>query len=195
MVHPDVFATNSCPSRPRTLPVTIALFAVAIAAIPTSAMAARSPGPKKQTGTQNKPQTPADPRVGEAERKLLAGLEAAIAAHADHLDFSRLDRELADAFRADGLDLDKVDPKTAGARLAGHPETPGIAAAIDEWCRVRRTRLKLDSCADSPPSRGPPIPTRGGTNCATSSTGHSRIPRRRSRPWPQTLQRRKTARQ
>ena len=82
-------------------------------------------------------------RSGDAERKLLAALEEAIATHADHLDFLRLDRELAAAFRKYGLDLDSADPKAAGAKLAGHPVTPEIAAAIDEWCRVRRTRLKV----------------------------------------------------
>ena len=54
-------------------------------------------------------------RDGEAERKLLAELQRAIDAHADHFEFSRLDRELAAAFRDYGLDLDVVDAKTAGA--------------------------------------------------------------------------------
>jgi hypothetical protein len=80
---------------------------------------------------------------GAAERKLLADIAAADYALADHYDYSRVDRELATAFHGSGLDLDVVDPDVAGARLAGHPMTPEIAAAIDEWCGIRKFRLKV----------------------------------------------------
>ncbi len=145
MFHPDVFTLSPCNSRPPRLLAAITVITLATVCCRVRPIAARAAGLEQQTATQNKPQTSADRSGGAAERKLLSGLEAAIANHADHLDFSRLDRELADAFRGYALDLDKVDAKTAGARLAGHPETPGFAAAIDEWARVRRTRLKLDS--------------------------------------------------
>ena len=79
----------------------------------------------------------------DPERQLLADLDLAINAYCDHADYSRSDRELAAAFRAYGLDLDVVDPKTAGGKLAGRPSTPEITAAIDEWCRIRRTRIKV----------------------------------------------------
>ena len=42
---------------------------------------------------------------------------------------------------ARGIDLDTTDPVASGACLADRPSTPEIAAAIDEWCRIRRTRL------------------------------------------------------
>ena len=107
-------------------------------------MLPRAPGGHIGADPQQNQAKPAEPKKdashGEAERKLLADLEAAIAIYADHYDRSRLDRDLAAAFRAFGLDLDAVDPKTAGPRLAGQPATPEIAAVIDEWCRVRRTR-------------------------------------------------------
>ena len=140
--------------------------------------------------------TPAPP-TARAERKLLADLETAIAARADHLDYSRVDRELAAAFRSYGLDLDVVDPKTAGARLAGKPETPEIAAAIDEWCRVRRTRLKVAHLA--PAGRGGagrrsrPLAQRGSRSvradtgrCDCRRSGNGRPTHRRSRSSRQT---------
>jgi tetratricopeptide (TPR) repeat protein len=81
----------------------------------------------------------------KADRNLMDDLERALFAHADHADYQRLDRELAAAFRGYGRDLDSLDPGAAGACLAGRPSTPEIAAAIDEWCRVRRTRLEVDT--------------------------------------------------
>ncbi len=84
-------------------------------------------------------------RDGKAERKLLAELLALDASMANHSDSSRLDRELAAAFRSYGLDLDVVDPETAGTRLAGHPESPEIAAMIDVWTRFRHKELKIAS--------------------------------------------------
>ena len=117
---------------------------------------------------------------GEAELKLLADLETAINAHADHLDYSRTDRELAAAFRGYGLDLDVVDPKAAAARLAGRPGTPEVAAAIDRWCRVRKTSLKVPTWRGWPRSRGPLIPTPGRTPSAINSTARPPIP---CRPW------------
>ena len=100
---------------------------------------------KNQSQAQTKPAEPPKEtsRDGEAtaDRKLLADLEGAFHAHADHLDFTRLDRELAAAFRRYVLDLDLTDPKAAGFRLTGKPATPAFAAAIDEWCRIRHRKL------------------------------------------------------
>ncbi len=78
-----------------------------------------------------------------ADRKLLADLESTMNAYADHVDPSRVDRELAAVFRGIGLDLDAIDPKTAGARLAGRPATAEIAAALDRWCRFRKAIMKV----------------------------------------------------
>ena len=49
----------------------------------------------------------------KADRKLLADLETAINARADHADDNRLDRELAAAFSGYGIDLDASDPVAA----------------------------------------------------------------------------------
>ncbi len=94
---------------------------------------------------------PADPtkdavrRDAEAQRKLLTDLNEAFDAQADHLDSARVDRDLSAAFARFGLDLDVVDPKAAALRLAGKPLTPEIAAAIDEWSRLRRKVLKVST--------------------------------------------------
>ena len=77
-----------------------------------------------------------------AELKLLADLAAANAAYADHFDPAQFDRDLAAAFRRYGLDLDAVDPKLAGEELGARQSTAEVAAWIDEWCRIRRTKLK-----------------------------------------------------
>jgi Flp pilus assembly protein TadD len=78
----------------------------------------------------------------DVERKLLADLETARGAAAEQFDYPQFDRDMTAAFRAFGLDLDQAEPKEAGARLAGRPSTPEVAAALDEWCHVRQTRLR-----------------------------------------------------
>ncbi len=69
----------------------------------------------------------------EAERQLVARLEAVRSELAEHFDPRRVDRSYAEAFRAFGLDLDKVEPRQAATRLAGRPATTEIAAALDDW--------------------------------------------------------------
>src|SRR5262249_28536202 len=71
-----------------------------------------------------------------AERRLLARLEVIRGDRGIHGDVQRTDREYAEAFRTFGLDLDAIDPKEAGTRLAGRPATADIAAALDEWCSL-----------------------------------------------------------
>ncbi len=79
-----------------------------------------------------------------AERTLLAQLEAIRGERSEHWDSKRADREYADAFRAFGVDLDVATAEEAGARLGGRPGTVEIVAALDEWCRIRRTKFALD---------------------------------------------------
>ena len=131
---------RSTHSRPSAV---IVITAIAFAIYVDRPAAASLVNPPQNQAQPAERQKTAGRPDGDAELKLLADLETAITARADHLDYSRCDRELAAAFRGYGLDLDVVDPKTAGARLAGKPGTPEIAAAIDQWCRVRRTRLKV----------------------------------------------------
>ncbi len=114
--------------------------------------------PQSKTSPSEPPKAATDHDV-KPEHRLLADLESALTAYADHADYLRLDRELAAAFRTYGLDLDVVDRKAAGAKLAGRPSTPEVAAAIDRWCRTCKTLLKVPTCAGSSKSPGPPIPT------------------------------------
>ena len=82
---------------------------------------------------------------GDAEAKLLAELSAAEDAYADHGDPAQLDRELDAAFRRYGLDLEHVEPKTAGERIGRCGSAGEIAARIDQWCNLRRTQLNMPS--------------------------------------------------
>ena len=92
-----------------------------------------------------KGQIEADRRRAEAIRKLVADLETVRADRAEHFEADRADREYAKAFLAYGLDLDSVDPKQASDKLAGTPATAEIAAAIDDWCAIRRINLRVPS--------------------------------------------------
>ncbi len=116
------------------------LTALTYVALPAAALAIKPP-----QGQSKPAETPKDAARcdDEAERKLLTDLNEAIDAHADHLDVARVDRELTAAFTRFGLDLDVVDPNAVAARLAGKPSTPEIAAAIDDWCRLRRRSLEV----------------------------------------------------
>ncbi len=78
----------------------------------------------------------------DPETKLLADLTAAEAAYAVHFDPAQFDRDLAAAFRRFGLDLDKFDAQAARDRLGRRASTGEVAAAIDQWARVRRTHLE-----------------------------------------------------
>ena len=59
----------------------------------------------------------------------------------DHFDPHRADREYADAFRKIGVDFDTMDPKRVGTMLAEGQASMEIAAALDQWCGIRRTRV------------------------------------------------------
>jgi serine/threonine-protein kinase len=77
----------------------------------------------------------------EAERRLVARLEAIRSRQSDRLDARWADQAYAEAFREFGLDLETMDPREAGSRLAGRAATAEIASALDEWCRLRRVAL------------------------------------------------------
>ena len=72
------------------------------------------------------------------ERRLVEGLEVIRGNLAEHWDSARTANEYATAFREYGLDLERMDPQEAGARIAGRPAAVEIAAALDEWTRARR---------------------------------------------------------
>jgi serine/threonine-protein kinase len=73
-----------------------------------------------------------------AERRLVTALEKIRGDRGEHFDLKRADRAYAREFRTFGLDLDLVEPKEAGLRLARREATAEIAAALDEWCVIRR---------------------------------------------------------
>ncbi len=146
MFHPSVSTRKQCSRRHPTLSRAMAVVvsgALAIVSDLERAAFAFGVDPPQSKAESAEPRKNPGVRDVEAARKLLADLETAIGARADHCDYSRLDRELAAAFRGYGVDLNVLDPKAAGARLAGRAVTPEVAAAIDEWCRVRRTRLSV----------------------------------------------------
>ncbi len=183
MFHPDVFAIRNARCRRAAFGSALTLLVIGggVALASDAGQSAPAFGAQReQSGARSGGlQKAGKASDGEAERKLLGNLATAFGAYADHYDSARLDRELAAAFRSYGLDLDVVDRKTAAARLAGHPETPEIAAAIDMWSRRRRKALKGSSwrrladvaCAadgdpwrnsvreqaDKPPSDGLPV--------------------------------------
>ena len=78
---------------------------------------------------------------GAGERKLLADLVRGQSVAAEKFDLAQFDRDMAAAFRAYGLDLDRANSKEARARLAGWRSTAEVVAAIDDWCNVRRREL------------------------------------------------------
>jgi Flp pilus assembly protein TadD len=148
MFHPDVTVIKRCfyptlkLSGATAMSVSAALVIATYLERPAAASRVEPAQSKAKPGEIQKDAGRPD-GDGSAERKLLVDLETAIATNADYIDYSRLERELAAAFRGFGLDLDVIDPKTAGARLARRAPTPEIAAVIDRWCRVRKTRLRV----------------------------------------------------
>jgi tetratricopeptide (TPR) repeat protein len=76
---------------------------------------------------------------GDAERQLIADLKRVESAASDDFDLRQFDTGMACAFRAYGLDLDRVSPEEAASKLAGWRSTPEIVAAIDDWCMARRS--------------------------------------------------------
>jgi serine/threonine-protein kinase len=86
-------------------------------------------------------------RVILTERTLLAQLETVRGERARDPDFERADREYLAVFRAFGLDPDTATPEAFTAALAGRPAAPEIAAALDDWCWVRRIRQGKDEPA------------------------------------------------
>ena len=81
---------------------------------------------------------------GEADRRLLAEIEAADNSFADHYDRGRYDRDMAEAFRRYGLDLDKVEPKVAGEETW----QPGIdgRARFGDRPMVLRAAVSAEGC-------------------------------------------------
>lgn len=60
------------------------------------------------------------------------------------LDYERADREYASGFREYGLDVDRLTPDAAGARIAAAPIASELVDALDQWAFVRRIVYRRD---------------------------------------------------
>jgi serine/threonine-protein kinase len=77
----------------------------------------------------------------EARSKDRRMLQRLAAIHDDidlDLDFSRADREHSSAFREYGIDVDRLRPADAGARIAAAPIAAEMVDALDQWAFIRR---------------------------------------------------------
>jgi serine/threonine-protein kinase len=83
-------------------------------------------------------------RAAESERILLDKLVDIRSAKADDPDGSIGDAAYADAFRAAGIDVVALAPAEVGARIKAWPSVvaAALAAALDDWASVRRSRRK-----------------------------------------------------
>ncbi len=84
----------------------------------------------------------------ERDRTLLGQLEAIRGNGSEHWDTKQLDTDYAAAFRAFGIDLDKLDPEEAGRQIAQRSEPVELASYLDDWAVQRRkARGKTDEAS------------------------------------------------
>jgi eukaryotic-like serine/threonine-protein kinase len=77
----------------------------------------------------------------EARSKDRRLVQKLVAIHTDmalHLDYFRADREYAAAFQDYRIDVDRLQPADAGARIAAAPIAAEMVDALDQWTFVRR---------------------------------------------------------
>jgi serine/threonine-protein kinase len=72
------------------------------------------------------------------DRRMLQRLATIHTDIALDLDFGRADREHATAFRDYGIDVDRLRPDDAGARIAAAPIAAEMVDALDQWAFIRR---------------------------------------------------------
>ena len=87
----------------------------------------------------------------ERDRKLLAELEAIRGNRSEHWNSKQTDREYSMAFRTFGIDLDQLDPKEAGQRIADRSQAAELATYLDDWawqrrCPGQRTKRRGGGC-------------------------------------------------
>jgi serine/threonine-protein kinase len=71
-----------------------------------------------------------------------------VAIHTDmalDLDYVRADREHAAAFQDYGIDVDRLQPADAGARIAAAPIVVEMVDALDQWAFIRRMLAHRDA--------------------------------------------------
>ena len=89
------------------------------------------------------------PRPSRRTAASSSGLPPSTTISGVHNDEAKADAEYASAFRAYGVDLDKLDPKAAGRMLAGGSAAAELASALDRWAFLRRGRTLHDPQARS----------------------------------------------
>ena len=91
----------------------------------------------------------------ERDRKLLAELETIRGNRSEHWDSKQTDAEYAAAFRTFGIDLDQLDPKEAGRRIAQRSQPVELASYLDDWAlRAARREDKKDDSVVAAAARG-----------------------------------------
>jgi serine/threonine-protein kinase len=82
--------------------------------------------------------------AAERDRALLDRLVEIRSAKADDGDGSRSDAAYAAAFREAGIDLTKLAPAEAAAKISARPPSvvPSLTAALDDWAAIRRGRRR-----------------------------------------------------
>ncbi len=100
------------------------------------------------TWSRSRPRPGSGPTSVERDRKLLGQLETIRGNGSLHWDPKQFDTDYAAAFRAFGIDLDKLDPEEAGKQIARRSEPVELAAYLDDWAaRRRNARGKGDKAA------------------------------------------------
>jgi eukaryotic-like serine/threonine-protein kinase len=82
--------------------------------------------------------------VAQRDKALVDRLVDIRSAEADDPDGSETDAAYAEAFRAAGIELAKLPPADAGARMMARPTSvaTALAGALDDWAAIRRTKRK-----------------------------------------------------
>ncbi len=83
--------------------------------------------------------------AAEKDRRIVERLAAVLNDFGVHNDETKADAEYAAAFRAYGVDLNKLDPTTAGKAIASSPAATYLASALDQWAFLRRGRVLRDA--------------------------------------------------
>jgi eukaryotic-like serine/threonine-protein kinase len=78
--------------------------------------------------------------AGEKDRRIVERLAAILNDLGVHNDEAKTDAEFSSAFRAYGVDLDRLDPSSAGRVLAASPAAADLASVLDQWAFLRRGR-------------------------------------------------------
>jgi serine/threonine protein kinase/tetratricopeptide (TPR) repeat protein len=80
----------------------------------------------------------------ERDRALLDRLVEIRSAKSDDPAGSITDAAYAEAFRAAGIDVEKLAPTEAAAKIKARPPSvvPGLTAALDDWAEIRRGRRR-----------------------------------------------------